>query len=451
MKGSHYTRDDFLAYLDGNEDVADPAAIDAHLEHCATCASVLAQVREDYKILSDPALWEQALDTVGAARSARDDLAREEHLKFALDDHRRRAAEVAQAELTFAELSSRSPDVWLEHLFALPAERTDSLVMRVVQEARAIEEQAPLEALRLLDAAQAIVLVIDDEQITAATIGAIWKERANTLTALGDYAAALTALVEAEREYARSIVAPYDLALVDWARANVYFQMGEYSRVLPLTREAKRTLRRFGDTLRATHVQVLEACTVHEQGNIERAEEMYLALLIKLQNFGDEITSARVLANLACCRLQRNDLMATEAYAARATAIYAKHGLDTEITRTRWALAKALLARGDRDAGVAALGRIAAEFESLGMSTDAAAVRLDIVEELINGEEYARAAELATQVATTFALATEKLNLSKALDALRRATVEHRPTRDLIREARHILMHPHLHSLPPSA
>lgn len=444
MSDAHLTADELLAYLDGNDGVVDLPAVAVHLDRCADCGDTLRAVEEDYRLLSSPVTW---------ASPATDDRTEPPApFGFALlvAAKQRLAAEAAAAERTFMELQEHPVETWTEYLSLRPAELTDALIRRIISAARQLEERDPLVALGLLDSAETVLAELPiTAEIATETIGDLWKERANSQMVLGNYPAALTAWNAAAEAYGAGRVADFDLAFVDWGRASVYFEMGDYRAALPLARAARRTFGRFGDTRNAAHVDLLEACILHEEGDLQAAEARYQRLRRRFEAAGDEISLARVLANTACCKLTQGDGATATGYANRAIAIYETFGLGTEIVRTRWALARATLA-SDPEAGLAALERVAAAFDARGLTTDAAEVRLDVIEHLLMADDHTRASALAREVVTIFARASARVSMVRALAYLRDATAGHRATRELVEAVRRVLAHPSRVFVPPS-
>lgn len=437
----HFSAAELLAYLDQNDAVLDVEKVRAHLSACVECAGRLHEVEEDFRVLADPSNWMEVLNDEPPPR-----------LEEFVACHRRIEAEGSRADKLVEDLLLHPLETWLEHVSRMADAPTEALVRRVVAEARArdAEEQKPKEALLLLDIAEAIVALIPDLSSPTNPMGDVWKERANVLMVLGDYPAALAALDRAQPFFATSVIAPFELAFVGWGRASVYFQMGEYTRALALVREVTPAFVQFGDELRAAQTRVLEASILCEQGSIDLAREMFLSLVPVFERYEDRVSLGRIFANIACCHLQQYRLEETEAWARRATQIYAEQGLESEITRTRWALAKVLLRRGDSDEGIEALESVAADFSEAGLDTDAADVRLDIVEECLRRGEFSRAASIARDLVQTFVRSNAQISVVRALTALREASEGLFATPALVRAVRHVLTHPS-QSLAPSA
>jgi tetratricopeptide (TPR) repeat protein len=427
----HFAPTELLAFLDGNDAVVDPVEVQRHIASCVECAARLSEVRKDYDLIADPEIWADMKGT-----ETPPDATTFASMRRLMEEEARRA------ETMLAELKQHPIDTWIEHLSTTPRQATGALVQRVIAEARSIEEREPREALRLLDTAETMAGFVVDGRWNDEILGGLWKERANVLVIQGDYRGALFALDRAEQFFANSMVAPFDLAFVTWGRSAVYFEMGSYGRALTLIREATPVFRRFGDSLRGAQTQVLEAGILYEEGKIDEAHSLWESLLPAFEKHQDRMTLARVYANIACCHLQRYDLAETEAWARRATEIYGECGLETEITRTRWALAKVLLRRGDTDEGIVALERVAADFSGKGLHTDAAEVRLDIVEALLNREEFQKAAAIVRELIETFVRTESRISVVRAFASLREAAEGMLARPAMVRAVRHVLLHP---------
>jgi hypothetical protein len=186
------------------------------------------------------------------------------------------------------------------------------------------------------------------------------------------------------------------------------------------------------------------------KGNIPEAERRFTKLLVPLAAHADRVSEARVLANIACCRLAQDDLVGAEAFARRATSMYIEFGMETEVIRTQWALAVAALRHGDRDKGMTRLEAVADRFRERGLVVDAAEVELDIVAEYLRTGEHERAAAIVSRLATVFIDVEARVGTARALAYLREAALAARATPALVRAVRHVLTHPEQPFAPPS-
>lgn len=441
----HYTADELLAYVVGNDAIVDLGAVEIHVRSCTSCTEVLREVTADFHVLSTREIWEDEEKRTHphAPRST---------ARAATDLGRQLAAEEKQATATMAILSRLPIDEWIAYIAAGDAPCTPALVRLIIEMARETEEATPQDAMQLLDVAGTLVSrhLPADHAATDEVTGDLWKERANVQTILGDYQGALLSLDLAERAYSHDIVAEFALAFVAWGRANVYFEMEAYRGAMALARAAAKTFRIFGDKARALQLDALQAAIRYEQGDVAGAEEQWRTLLPKFERTGDAVSVARTLANIACCRVHAGDRDGTEDFATKAMFVYASYGMTTEITRTRWALARSRLRSGDTAGGEAALAAVAAEFEALGLVADAGSVRLDLVESFIARKEFRLAAAIARDLVSTFTRIGAQLSVVRALTALREAAEANHVTPQFVRAVRHTLAHPSQPFSPPN-
>lgn len=426
----HYGSDELLAYLDGNDAVVDLAAVRAHLQRCAACGERWRRVERDYRLIADAEVWAEPAERPFAARV-------DEYLTI----HRRCLEEEARAEEVFHLLRTQPREGWLEQLAMIPGARTAAMMRRLVAAARAEEEVQPGEALAVLDVAEALGALVEDERSRTSALVELRRARAMALMIRGDYPQALAALDAAERALT-GLVVDYDRAFITWARATILFEMGRYAEALPLVQDAIRTFRDFGDELRETQAAILYAGVLYEQGSIDDAVRIFLSLVQPLRTLQDRTSLARVFANLACCHLQRHEFDASEAYAARAASLYAALGLEIEKIRIRWAFGRAHIRRGDVEEGIAQLHAVAEDFRARGLLVNAGEVDLEIVAAWIEQGSYEQAARVARELVAVFARAEARLDVVRALDYLRQAVERMSATTDLVQSVKYFLTHP---------
>jgi tetratricopeptide (TPR) repeat protein len=417
--------------------VVDLADVERHLGSCSGCAERLRDVEIEYAILRRPEVWrDRSSEDVGPNLAAKFG---EVAAQLARDDKR--------AGAIYTELLERPAETWLEHLAVTTGWNSDALVKRIVADARQEEERDPRRALTLLDTAESITTL----QPTSDGGATIWKQRANTLMALGSYAKALDALDRADALYTQMHAGAFDFAFTMWARANIVFQMGTYAEAQRLARSAAATFEEYGDAQRAARVGVLIASIYYEEGRIREAERLFRKLAPTFEENGDRLTSARITANLACCMLAQDQTAKADEFARRAMDFFSRDGREAEVLRTRWALALVRMRKHDREGGLANLREVADGFENLGAVVDAAEVRLSVVEELLRCGDFSGAADILVGIAATFVASGVRAGLAKALEFLREATRTQTATPRDVRVVRHVLVHPEQPFELPSA
>jgi tetratricopeptide (TPR) repeat protein len=438
----HFTSDELLAYVDKNDAVVNLADVERHLERCLACRKRLDEATADVDLITDLLRWRDRMQPPRPPT-------RDRFTEFATA-RERIEREAARAEVVVAMLANDPPRAWAAFLDASAADATEGLVRRITALARDEEERDARRAATLLDIAEAVATRARlDPRRSSEALGDLWKERANACMIRGDFARASDAIDRAEALYGASPVAAFHLAFTTWLRATLYFETGRFAEALPFAERAAAIFREFGDEVREIHVRVLVACLLYEEGRVADAEARFIALLLPVQRLRDRMTEARLLANLACCALFRDDLTQTNAYAQRAITIYDDFARETEIIRMRWALAVVYLRRGESERGIAALHEIAAAFEGRGLTAAAAEAELQIAEEHLRRREYAAAAVIAGRLATTFANMDAHVSAAKAFAYLYDASRNGRATSALVRAARHVLAYPEQPFTPP--
>jgi tetratricopeptide (TPR) repeat protein len=314
--------------------------------------------------------------------------------------------------------------------FAAPEERTTGLVRRLIHEARARHERVPLDALTMLDLAVEITESLVPRGLHME--GELWKERGNALRHLGRYPEALRALDRADRAYGQVPATTFERAFVLWARATVYWAMKRFDDARALASRAEETFREYGDDVDAARVQILEGGIRFDEGDIAGARAVFDGALPIIEQFEDEETLARLLANLCTCDVRLGDIARGRTYGAHAAALFAKLGMDTEALRLFWSVAEALAVTGANDGALGQLQQTAARFERLGMLGVAADVSLDTVRFLLADGKYEEAARLAASLAARFRSENDAVDTAHAFAYFQEAATKPRATPALV-------------------
>lgn len=384
----HYQDDDFLALLDENDDAVDLGKVREHLVDCAECRTRFEGLKAWNALLSNRTIWTlpplraQTIEPLGImALSAR---AGEE------DD---------AADQLITHLPADDVAMWAGAC-AAPGERTAGLVRRLIREARARYERVPLDALTILDLAVEIAEALIPRAFHLE--GELWKERGNALRHLGRYPEALRALDRADHAYGLRPATTFERAFVLWARATVYWAMKRFDDARALASRAEETFREYGDDVDAARVQLLEGGIRFDEGDIAGARAVFEGVRPIIEQFEDEETLARLLANLCTCDVRLGAVSRGRAYGAHAAALFAELGMETEALRLFWSIAEALAETGAEGGALGQLQETATRFERLGMSGVAADVSLDTLRFLLAAGKYEEAARLAASLVARF-------------------------------------------------
>ncbi len=426
----HYDEATLADYLEAPEAFAEREALERHLAACRSCREMLDELQELEAALQSGEMW-NAADALSSKREATESissiaaaLAREEELAA------QRLARIVESPITFrrARLLQR-------------AELHNAGAVRFLcTQSRALREKQPMHALTLADAAVALCDRLPRERYPATMIadlrGGAWLERANALRYLGRFAEALDALDIAEIAYARTPVAIFSLALVQYLRSVIFFETERLDEATHLARRAARVFRQFGEDERFIHAKIVEGGVLFHRNRFAEGLELFLSLVGPAKALGDAATIARLYGNVANCYLGLQRRSDACGYFAQALSLYEALGFETETIRTRWSLGRLMVSAGKVAAGVDRLREAKREFEALGLTNEAAQVTLDVVDALLATGETSEVARLCAGLVESFVAAGMTGNSLTALAYLREAVASGRADRGLVEQVR---------------
>ncbi|HEX2834785.1 MAG TPA: tetratricopeptide repeat protein [Thermoanaerobaculia bacterium] len=427
----HYDEGALQEYLDDPESFPQRNDLETHLLICAACRAAVEELRAFEAALSTESVWnavnEEPPDSMRALAE-------------------RLESEDAEAEQALAPYLGSPAAFRRANVATLPRMRTAGVVRRLCAEARALRDRQPMHALYLADAAIAIGEQLPHELYPAPVIDELrgwgWLERANVLRHLGRHAEALDALDIASRAFTHSPVAAYSLALADYLRGVIFVELERLDEGLRLVRRSARVFRQFGEDERYVHAKIIEAGVLFDRSRYRDARDLLLSLVPVAKEIGQARTLAHLYGNIANCQLRLHDLESAEVYFGRALSLYEALGIEIERVRTRWNIGCLRIAAGNIDDGMTRLRQVRAEFERLGMRSDAALVTLDLAEALLATGTPANAREaaaLATSLVTSFTEVGMTGSALTALAFLREAFDSGQVTPKLVRHVRDFL------------
>jgi tetratricopeptide (TPR) repeat protein len=394
----HFTEEELARYA------TDPESVPAHRRRtieqesasCAVCRTSLdffsVVTAED---LADVELWEP-----DAAWTDDDDPMRAYIERIAAEDEE---ADRLLAEMKLLESPMKT--AWKD----LPRDKrmlTGGIVRRLVARANAVHLQEPLDALTFADGAISIAeSLVDDAYPWKAVFelrGAAWKERANALLVLGDYPPALDALVHADRSY-RELSAPgLGLATVALLRASVFYEQGQLDEAAKSAEKAERGFSLIGQEERCARALFLRASIHYEGGNIATALILFRQVLDRYEDTENIEWIGRSSYAIGNCEVDRGNLAEASLYFHKSLVIFRETGADRERVKTEWGLARVVLHGGNRIEAIRRLRAVASELERRSLLSDAALVRLDIVEALLALGEAEEIAQLCGRLFRVF-------------------------------------------------
>ena len=167
----------------------------------------------------------------------------------------------------------------------------------------------------------------------------------------------------------------------------------------------------------------------------------YRALLAGAIEEGDDLLAARLSSAAANCELDLGDARAPEPALLRALQVFQREGMETEVARTRWPLARVPLLEGRFDVAVEMLRACRLEASRLGLTNVAAFITLDLVEALVAmGSKLQEVQKLCRDLFTTFRAAGMVNDALTALAYLREATRARTITAEKVRHVRRFLV-----------
>jgi tetratricopeptide (TPR) repeat protein len=442
----HYDELALQDYLDDPESFEGRDDLEEHVEYCLRCQARLDELRAFDAALTTT-LWDVGGtgETPEAIRALADLLVRED----------------AEADDLLVSLLGSPASFRRANITARPLMLTAGVVRRLCEETRHLRERQPMHALVVADAAIAIADQLPPGRYPAVLLdelrGGAWLERANVLRYLGRHVEALDATDIASRAFARTPVAVFSIALVDYLRGVIYVETQRHDEALRLVRRSARIFRQFGENERFVHARMVEAAVLYDRSSYREARDLFLSLIKIAKDLGAAATLARLYSNVADCQLRLHELESAEMYFARALSLYEALGLHTERIRTRWSIGSLRIAAGDLPDGLRRLREARRELDELGVRSDAALVTLDLAEALLAGgdpEGAREAADLCASMVESFAAVGMTGHALTALAYLREALESGKATLGLIRHVRAYLESDPDHGgnpfLPPS-
>lgn len=429
--------------------VFDREALEMHLGSCETCRRAVAGMRAFDELLAEEESWGGTEESAaaGPGLSLRQLAAQN-------------VAEDAEAEELLASLLSGPPAafVWAN----LPEKRkyhTGGVVRKLAEAADVVSYSAPLHALNLAETAIAIAGMLSAgkylETSLAAWRGTAWKQRANALRHLGRFGQALEALDRAERLYRLLPQPELDLASVTYIRATILCDREEYAAAGRLAEESTAAFGHLGQKELYFRSRHLQGAIAFGQRALETAREIYEQIYAYAEAVNDIAWVAREAQALGTCYIELGDLTSATRFLHLGMTHFHGLGITSEEIRCRWGLAIVLQRSGRHRDGVLRLRAVRDEFVSLGATTDAALVALDLMETHLALGEPREVTKMARGVVALLADAGMLTGALTAAAYLKEAAALGRVTPQLLthvrRYLRNVELQPDLAFAPPSA
>jgi tetratricopeptide (TPR) repeat protein len=429
---SHYTEDQLSEYALRREGINDPQSIEQHLARCADCRKALDLIATFDDALRDPLAW-QIADSIAVRREAPPELLAQARAIAAEDRYAREVLlPIVESPIRFSE--ARVGDD--------PRFRTLAVIRLLCTVANKTHEQQPQFGLQLADTALRICAKLPETAKTKSAwfVGTASKERANALRYLGRFREAEAALDEAEKAFASDErPEPFDLAIVSYVRATVYWEMERYEDAVTAARFAAETFYLYGDSTRYLSALMAEGAGYYSS-NRESDAAVLFERVVKLARSGGEMgIVARALGNAGNCYTRLRAYDKASSYYIDALAVLDELDLPTESVRLSWKMAALQVDRGSFEEGLAGLDRCRLRLIQLGMANDAALATLDLVAALLAVSRPDRVPALCREISVTFSSEGMMRSAKKALAYLSEAVASGQATPEKVRHVRGFL------------
>jgi tetratricopeptide (TPR) repeat protein len=301
----------------------------------------------------------------------------------------------------------------------------------------------PLDALTFADAAISVAEMLPDDTYPAKAIyelrGTAWKERANAQRFLGQYPEALESLLRAERAYRHLASPSLGLSIVALVRGYVLCDQQRLDEAGAMAERAEHGFAHLGDEDRRMTALYLRAGIKFEARDINGAASLFRQVVSYAESTNNSLWIARGSDALGNCEVHRRNLGEGSMHFHKALTLFRETGSASELIRTQWGIAHVLLHGGKQNEAIRRLRDVAAEFEKLGMITDAALVRLDLVDALLAIGQTRQIVDVATRLFRVFTAAGMLTGALTALAYLREVASAGTLTPDDVQSVRSFL------------
>ncbi|HEX8171330.1 MAG TPA: hypothetical protein VF824_12390 [Thermoanaerobaculia bacterium] len=431
MPMQHYDDEALFEYVEGTS--PREREIEQHLDDCTRCGSEVAGQRQMIAALGEPESWQE---TAPVSRQFVVDV-----MAFAT----RAREEEARAAAACDAIFTGPPAWWQQRLRSVAGTSSAGMVKELLARMREALASSPANALQMTAMA---VQVANDLDVAAYPCDYVVKLRAQAyrdhayvLSFMGRYPEALQFADRSQRLFDQVPLPEYDLARLALVRANIMRAIDRGSEAVALTREAAATFRRFGDDAKYLDARITEAATLYQTGAVEQALALWQEL--EADPALDELGAARLAHNIAICYAELRQPERTAEYIRRCLPQFELLGMETERTRSRWALGSALAASGKHREAIPILRQAWREFERLDLLADGALAALELAEALLVSGEHEEVAGICRDVIARFTTAGMASRAVTALSFLRESVAIGQATPSLVRH-----VHAFLRELP---
>lgn len=336
---------------------------------------------------------------------------------------------------------------------------TAGVVRRFTARSHDICENQPLDGLTLAEAATVIADTLPENAYAGKTVfelrGAAHLQQATSLMLLGQLPAALEECTRAERAYKNLRSSGFGLACTALVRAGALYSQQRFEEATASAERAEHGFAHIGDDDRRMKAILLRGNIRIEAFDLENAVTTFQHLIA----YGESIDSARWVAvgwsRLGDCEVLRGNLGEASMHYHNALSHFRQHGPANERVSAEWGIARVQLHGGRRTEAIRRLRDVVAEFEVLGILTDAAVASLDIADGLLALGEVQQIVGLASRLFRVFSDAEMLTGALTAIAYMKEAAAAGTLTPRDLRVVRQFLrraeLQPELLFVPPPA
>jgi tetratricopeptide (TPR) repeat protein len=353
----------------------------------------------------------------------------------------RLGTEDREAAALLDSLASKPSAWWRTGVMKSPAGATAGTVRQLLERMRSEIRKSPARALELtslaVEIANEISLIDYPSDFVISLRADAWRDQAFTLQFLGRFHDAVAALEEAERLQRETALPEYGLARILLVRANILTVTDKKREAIECAGEAAEIFLDFGDRAKYASARITQAAMLHEYGAVREAVQIWEA--IKNEDVLDELNRVAVIYNLGLGYREMGNTAKAVEHVTLAIAEYELLGMITEAARARWALATTLVSAGKFSPAVALFDRAWKDFEALEMEADAALVALELAETLLVIGETGRVPQICRTLLDRFTRAGMTSRAITALAYLREVVALGKAQPPVIRQVREFL------------
>jgi tetratricopeptide (TPR) repeat protein len=429
---THYDDQSLFEYVEGTSPIA--SDIESHVAGCDRCSLEVGEQREMIAHLTSGDAWQT--------------VQQESPRQFVLNvsAFAERARQEDEAAVALCDEILTGPTAWwAQRLRTSAGANTAGMAKHLIERWRQMLESTPANALQVTVLAIEVANGLDIVQYPCDYViklrAQAYRDHSYVLSFMGRHLEALDFIERSKRLFEQTPLPEYDLARVATVKSTILRVIDRMDEALDLVRQATRTFLRFGDKTRYVNGLITEGAILYQQRAVQTAYDVW----VRLQDDPalDDVGAVRLRHNIAVCLVDLGQPERAIEHEQRCIAEFEMLGMETERTRSRWILGRALAGCGKTVDAIPVLRAAWREFDRLGMVADAGLVALEVAESLLIAGETEEVPGICRDVITQFTRAGMASRAITALSFLREAIAIGHASPSLVRH-----VHAFLRDLP---